>query len=173
MESQNKENPNIDFAIQAKQKFEFYFLALVFTILGLSVQTSTITGSWQYLFETASWVMLLVSGIAGLSRLEGTPHAYERIGLQQEGKNRLEIINKGLGGGTVLRPSGKQWTEEELTKEKSRGEQYILKLEEEKNEVIRRLGWKYSMHKWCFVAGICLLLISRVVVNLNKLCISP
>ena len=173
MESQDKENPNIDFAIQAKQKFEFYFLALVFAILGLSVQTSTITGNWQCLFEIASWVMLLVSGIAGLSRLEWTPLAYERIGLLQEGKNRLEILNKGLGGGTVLYPSGKQWPEEKLIKEKSKGEQYILKLEKEKNKVIKRLGWKYSTHKWCFVAGICLLLISRVIVNLNKLCIFP
>lgn len=166
------ENPNIDLAIQAKQKFEFYFLALVFTLLGLSVQTSTITGCWQCFFEIASLIMLLASGIAGLSRLEWVPHAYERIGLLQEGRNKLEILNKGLGGETILCPSGKQWTKEELTKEKSKGEQYVLSIEEEKNKVIKRLGWKYSIHKWCFVAGICLLLISRVIVNLNKLCIS-
>jgi len=173
MESQNKENPNIDLAIQAKQKFEFYFLALVFTILGLSIQTSTITGSWQGFFEIASLVMLLVSGIAGLSRLEGVSHAYELRGLQQEGKNKLEILNMGLGDRTVLHPSGEQRTEKELTEEISRGGQYVLELGEKENKVIKQLVWKYSTHKWCFVAGICLLLISRVIVNLNKLCISP
>jgi hypothetical protein len=172
MESQNKENPNIDLAIQVQQKFEFYFLALVFTLLGLSVQTSTITGGWQGFFEIASLVTLLVSGIAGLLRLEQVPRFYELIGNLQEGKNRLGILNKGLGGGTVLSPSDKQWSKEDLVKEKSRGEQYILKTEEEQNKEMKQLVRKYSMHKWCFVAGICLLLISRIIVNMNKLCIS-
>lgn len=169
MENINNENPNIDIAIQVQRKFEFYLVALVFTILGLSVQTSTITGQWQCFFEIASLVMLLVSGLAGLSRLEWTSVAHKHAGWLQKEENVLKIFNEGLRGRIVLGPSGERWSMEKLTEEKTQQQEHISKRKNEKEMVEKQLEWKYSIHKWCFAAGVCLLLISRIIVSVNKL----
>ncbi len=168
MENQTKENPNIEVAIQFAQKFEFYVIALVFTILGLSIQTSMILGSWQCFFEIISWLALLMSGLAGLSRLEWTPIAYKHAGWLQKEQNVLNMFNEGLRGRVVLDPSGQQWSQERLLDEKSKQEKHISERKAEKEKVEKRLHWKYTIHKWCFVAGIICLVISRAIIALNK-----
>lgn len=40
---------NLEHSIQTQQKFEFYFLALVFTVLGLSIQTSQFSSKLHFL----------------------------------------------------------------------------------------------------------------------------
>ena len=168
MENQTKENPNIEIAIQASQKFEFYVIALVFTILGLSIQTSTVIGGWQCLFEILSWITLLTSGFAGLSRLEWAPIAYTHAGWLQKEQDVLNMLNKGLRGRVVLDPSGQQWSQERISEEKSKQEEHISKRKAEKEKVEKRLEWKYTTHKWCFVAGILCLVISRAILSLSK-----
>jgi hypothetical protein len=173
MESQYKVNPNIEMAIHSQQKFDFYFLALVFTILGLTVQTSTITGKYQCFFEIASWIFLLVSGLAGLSRLAWQPVFYQHEGLLQKDEDAVRAFDESrLSDVTLVRLSGEQWSEQEIIAEKSKLGQRISEQKAKINKVNKQLRWKYLMHKWCFAIGICLLLISRIVVNLNKLCIS-
>jgi hypothetical protein len=50
-------------------KFEFYFLALVFTVLGLSLQTAKISDNRiQPYLEIGAWVLFLISGVSGLFR---------------------------------------------------------------------------------------------------------
>jgi len=61
---------NQEISIQTQQKFEFYFLALVFTVLGLSIQTSVFSSKLQSAIEIAAWAFFLISGLAGLSRME-------------------------------------------------------------------------------------------------------
>lgn len=174
MENQNKVNPNIEIAIQTQQKFDFYFLALVFTILGLTVQTSTITGKFQCFFEIASWVLLLASGLAGLSRLAWRPVFYQREGALQKNKETISALDEGqFSDKIIIKPSGEQWSREELIEEKSKLEHYISELKDANKKTIKQLKWKYLIHKWCFVIGICLLLISRMIVALNKLCVYP
>jgi hypothetical protein len=170
MENQNKENPNIDIAIQVQQKFDFYFLALVFTILGLTVQTSTITVDYQCFFEIASWIFLLASGLAGLSRLAWVPVSYWREGFLQKNEETIRALDESqLSGKIMVRPSGEQWSEEELIEEKSKLKQRVSELKKAVTKVEKQLKWKYLIHKWCFVAGVCLLLISRIIVSLDKL----
>ncbi len=64
-------------AQKIETKFDFYILALTFTILGFSVETArlgrTVTGD---LLEFMAWATLLGSGLAGLSRLSRTPQLF-------------------------------------------------------------------------------------------------
>lgn len=65
------ERTNQDVAIDVSLKFAFYFVALTFTILGLALQSGEFDGNGSRdLLEASSWLALLVSGLAGLWRLE-------------------------------------------------------------------------------------------------------
>src|SRR5438477_153548 len=54
-----------------QEKFEFYLISLVFTLLALSIQTAKF-GAFAIgdVFELVGWLGLLVSGVAGLWRIE-------------------------------------------------------------------------------------------------------
>lgn len=61
-------------AQQTQEKFEFYLLSLVFTLLALSVQTAKFGDLVvANALELLGWLFLFVSGLAGLSRMEWTP----------------------------------------------------------------------------------------------------
>lgn len=65
---------NIEVAQRIQEKFEFYLLALTFTLVGLAIQTATFgTHVGADVAELVGWFLLLVSGIFGLSRMEWTP----------------------------------------------------------------------------------------------------
>ena len=170
MNNKNQENPNITIARELSQKFEFYFIALVFTILGLSVQTASIIKDYyQYVFEILAWCLLLVSGLSGLSRLEWLSIAYRHYGSAEVEKNNLNAMNQGLGGRTIINEEEREWTNEELHQAKLRLEQQKIKREIESNKVDRRTVIKYRIHKWAFVIGAISLVISRVILNLKKI----
>jgi hypothetical protein len=69
-----EQNYNLDFAQKFQQQFEFYFTGLVFTLLGLAVQTGKSTHHiWAGYFEFGGWVCLMVCGLASLHRLWMVP----------------------------------------------------------------------------------------------------
>ena len=51
-------------------KFEFYFVALTFTMVAFAIQTGEFHGRATDFLEGISWVALVLSGLMGLSRLE-------------------------------------------------------------------------------------------------------
>ena len=70
-------NPNTEISQRLQERFEFYVIALAFTILGLSIQTASFGESLvSDSFELLGWLFLFVSGLVGLSRLEWVPVAY-------------------------------------------------------------------------------------------------
>lgn len=79
-----------DAAKEYSVKFDFYFLALIFTILGLSVQTADFTQSQiGAVSELFGWVTLLCSGVIGLIRLERFPLLYQNLFNRQTYGDRL------------------------------------------------------------------------------------
>jgi energy-coupling factor transporter transmembrane protein EcfT len=72
-------------AQQGQEKFQFYLLSLVFTLLALSVQTAKLgTSTISDYFELAGWGFLIASGIAGLWYMETSPTLRMKMALKSE-----------------------------------------------------------------------------------------
>lgn len=69
-----EQNYNLDFAQKFQQQFEFYFTGLVFTLLGLAVQTGkSAAHNWINYFELSGWICLMICGCVALHRLMMVP----------------------------------------------------------------------------------------------------
>jgi hypothetical protein len=157
--------PNLEHAINIKDKFHFYFLALVFTILGLSIQTSKFISYPQAILEIVAWASLLCSGLAGLSRMEWLPLGYEHYGklvdqktLLREAKTGRELMNES---GEIMPPLE---AEQFIKDVKSRMEErttFMDKLE-------RKEKIQYFIHKWLFVIGLFFLAVSRAIALFSR-----
>lgn len=171
MNGKNQENPNITIAREISQKFEFYFIALAFTILGLSVQTASVTKECgQYFFEFFAWGSLLISALAGLSKIEWSSVVYLLYGsLEIEGNHLKEINQDLLKGSHSINENGEEWTDDKLREVKNQSESKISKGKIRVDNIEKWSKVKYKIHKWAFVAGVSSLVISRIILNLNKI----
>lgn len=166
----NNENENLIIAREISHKFEFYFLALVFTILGFSLQTASFTKNhFQYIFEIVALLSFLISGLAGLSRIEWLGVAFRHSGAIQDTQKRLDIINQGLQGRPIVGTSGKPFTEEKLLKEKKDLDENISGHKKRGDKVDESISLKYMIHKICFILGIICLTISRILFHIQKI----
>jgi hypothetical protein len=172
MDNLNAENTNFQISRQVSEKFEFYFIALVFTVLGLTIQTSYFSKNYyQVFFEFSAWVSLLLSGLAGLSRLEWVPVAYIHYGKVGDTKKELNMINEGLQGRTILKSLGEEWSRDDLAKEKIKLEEHIDKHNKKAKTINKRCQVKYTIHKWGFVIGVISVGISRGIIGITKILI--
>ena len=74
------------------EKYEFYFLGLTFTLLGLAVQTFKPTTVLSAdVVEIGGWLCLLVSGLLGMSKIEWIPVILHV-------KNRQSYLEEAQGG---------------------------------------------------------------------------
>ena len=168
-ENLNQENENFRISREMEQKYEFYFIALVFTILGLSIQTAIFTNYiHQYIVEIAGWACLALSGLAGLSRLEWEPVVYRQYGSIDKEKRGLSIFNQGLKGRIIMKEDQEEWSIEELKNAKGNLEIHIAKREEIIKKLENSTIVKYKIHKWCFVIGVICIIYSRAFVGLSK-----
>ncbi len=160
---------NLEHSIQTQQKFDFYFLALVFTVLGLSIQTSQFSSKLQSVFEVAAWMSFMVSGLAGLSRMEWIPVFYASYSDLTEKKS---FVREAKTGRPVKSESGKLLSDIDVEERIQHGENLIKERTKKMDAIETRGKVKYLLHKWLFVAGLALLIISRAV-NLYSSSHSP
>ena len=150
-------------AQQGQEKFQFYLLSLVFTLLALSVQTAKIgTHIVSDCIELAGWALLLASGIAGLWFMEINPTL--RVKMAQKGEfedyvsKMRELQLKGQTTIYVLETSSNQTIAELIVNRQDAIN--VLKPLIERLE--RHQGIKYQVFRYCFVAGLLLVAAARV-----------
>src|SRR6266850_6077510 len=86
---------NRDIAQKTQDKFEWYFLALIFTVLSLSIQTAKLGVSFGAdIFEVLGWISLLISGISGLSRIENIPSQYVAFDYEETVSQQRREVQK-------------------------------------------------------------------------------
>jgi hypothetical protein len=91
---------NIAIGQRIQEKFDLYILGLIFTTLALSIQTAKFAGpATADVAELVSWLLFLVAGLAGLSRLEYVPEIYRLAGL-------LALQNDKASGADVAKSQG-------------------------------------------------------------------
>lgn len=150
--------PNIHAAQRFQERFEFYLVALTFTLLGLAAQTASF-GQLPVadLAELAAWGALLLSGLTGLARLEGIPHFYKLASMKSERLELLMALRRKQGFGEVEFINETLSTEDALAKQEANVDKIVKALEGQDAELIR----KARMQRRAFAAGVTMLVAAR------------
>lgn len=149
-------------AQQQQEKFEFYLLSLVFTLLALSVQTAKFGTSVVFdVLEIAGWACLLISGIAGLWRMETNPLIRVKVAQKQEFEDFIGKMKELQLQGTQTLYFIETSSDEpiaDIIKNRQQAIQvltpFIKKLEKQNNI-------KYLTHRFGFVLGVIFVVLAR------------
>jgi len=147
-----------EIAQKTQEKFEFYVISLVFTLLALSIQTAKF-GDFVVAdtLELLGWLCLLISGISGLWRLEYIPVERLKKIQKEEFESKMselrELQMKGVNEVFVLETNSNQSIAQRV--ESFRAAVIVLGPVIEKLE--RSNFRKYKTHRYLFVALVCLL----------------
>jgi hypothetical protein len=154
-------------AQRIREKFDFYLVALAFTILGLAVQTAKFgVLVWADVFEMTGWMCLLVSGVVGLSRMEWSAHAHHVHAMRDSNKKRLSQVQQGiaLGGTFVSSETGKPVSAQQ---EVGVATQNIATISVAIENLDKHLTRRYWVQRISFLAGSCALLLARGLAGMS------
>lgn len=160
-----------EYGIQLQEKFELYFLGLIFTVLALAVQTAKFDNIniAAACLELASWVTLLISGLVGLRRMEWIPVAHFEHADQCQSEADLQQFRNLAQRGVDALPLEDQKNPAPIETFIKDREQHILRMKVNKLKHQTLVSKKYNIHKWSFVLGMCLLIGARGVGPVIKL----
>ena len=156
------EDPERKLANELQGKFQFYLVALVFTVLGLAVQSSPTTATFgAHVAELAAWVLLLLAGLAGLSYLEWNPAI--RVGMANEDdlREKLRRLRDVKQKGQRDVPNTATGESTPIDVRIAQTEESVSRLSAKIKAIMRKSQVKYFVLKWAFVGGITLLGVSR------------
>ena len=169
MSGESDIDPNIDAALRRQEKFDAYVVGLVFTLLGLSVQTATFGASLVGdILELLGWVLLLLSGFAGLSRMEWMPEAFRLASYRVEREVRVRTIKVAALQGShevLVVPTGKRVAAAEYIAE---DEKAISMISDGEANVEKKLNRRYLVFKWSFVLAVVFVVAARAWVPLTS-----
>ncbi len=158
----SEKQSDLEYSRQLQEKFELYLLALIFTLLGLAVQTAKFgTSQLADALELLGWLSLLMSGLVGLSRLEWLPVAYKTSShlfeLKAEHRRFVDAAEHGVEEVPVVEQQEPAKIEDLIADRASGIEEVEARIKELENSILR----KYTVHKWLFVCGLALLVAAR------------
>jgi len=149
-------------AQQAQEKFEFYLLSLVFTLLALAIQSATFGANQiKNALELASWLCFLVSGLAGLYRLQWMPVARTTMADTSSIEEEVSQLKKlQLQGQTELLVLGTQ-TRQPITERLANRSHALSVLNPHIKKLETKVQVGYSVHKWAFILGLVAVIAAR------------
>lgn len=151
-----------EYSRQLQEKFEFYLLALVFTILGLAIQTAKFgVSDLGDVLELFGWVLLLASGITGLSRLEWLPVAHANNGKLKTFERQRDELQQLADAGVTTHPVEDRPDPVPIDEVIRSRDLLIAKGKKELERIERATLLKYSWHKWTFVVALLVLAVAR------------
>lgn len=144
----NEEDPNYRAAREAQNKFDQYFPALTFTVLGLGVQTA----KWGYppsdRLELGAWDLIFLAGVLSLWRLEAAPVFFLRQARISEEQVAVQLAE--------MRRETPNRTE-------------LSKLSTEQDRAQRGTVFLYRVQRTSLVVGIAAMMAARAVFGLPRL----
>lgn len=95
---------NAPTAMDLQGKLELYFVGLVFTILGLSIQTSKLGGAilLPQVCEIGAWFLLLICGLVALWRMEHVPAYLKNIDDIEELRDQRNAFGDFIAKGVLV-----------------------------------------------------------------------
>jgi hypothetical protein len=159
-----------EYARQLQEKFELYLIALVFTILGLAIQTAKFgTNDLGDAFELAGWLCLMGSGITSLLRMELLPVAQLELHKKQNFEEELTQYRKLFANGQGLIQN---IVDNNTLSIPNLIEDRVSKVQMYENRISKLQGKIYRgylFHKWLLVGGLIFLGASRSFSPLSAL----
>jgi len=144
---------NLKAAQDVHHKFEFYFIALAFTIAAFAIQSGKFSGNATGdCFEILSWVCITLSGVIGLHKIQYFPVLY-RI--------HDEIIKKENCIANYQEQEEFKDDIEELKKQ-------VQKTSQEKGIIEKSNRRKYLLQKVFFIFGMTFLILSRFIYQMQE-----
>lgn len=153
-------DPNSQNATEIQTKFDFYFVALIFTILGLAIQTTEYNeNSVIAAFEIASWIFLLGSGLIAIKRLMWIPVIFHTFSAINKKEKTIEQIKTHIqAGGTPLYEDDEALDLPSSLKKLKQDVKELEKISNEKN----RNGIKLFKLQWTlFILALVFVILSR------------
>lgn len=152
---------------EVQQKFDYYVVALIFTLLAASIQTGEFGNSApRDALELVSWFLLLVAGLVALWRLEWM-HIADRLStdLARIDQERLELLKHKAGGArSVL--VGTTETMSTVEEQIANRKESASKLQKRMAQLDQSALHKYDIGRYALVLGLCLLVASRAYLPL-------
>lgn len=136
------------------EKFEFFFIGLIFTVLGASIQTANFTNSPSIviILELISWLLFLVSGLVGINKLEWFPNiVYLRDKVQNRKRWLSDLRAMSKVNSKILIAETREYRD--IHKIIDKGNELSEKYEEEFQKLIKKHKRKNSIQRWCFYFG--------------------
>ena len=162
MSEKNAADENVEIAQRLQERFETYWLGLIFTLLALSVQTAKFGVAVPAdALELASWVLLLGAGLAGLSRFEWLPELYRLYSIQRAKEDIARDVQRLMLQGTrtvYVAPLQREMPAEQYASEAQAAAQLVERRLEPIEAMQQR---KYRFMKWTFVLAVACLIASR------------
>jgi hypothetical protein len=153
---------NIQIAQRRQERFETYVVGLIFTLLGLSVQTATFGAAVVAdVLELISWALLFVAGLAGLSRHEWIPEFFRLASLRVEKENAVRAVEKAMLQGSrevFVAPTREVVPAQVYVAEDKKA---VATIEAREEMLERRQLCKYRIMKWTFVLALGTLILAR------------
>ena len=160
-------DPNAQIAADFQSKFEFYFIGLIFTLLGLAIQTSKTTVVQSVaICETLSWIALLISGLIGIKRIIFIPvvmHGFAAINRANSEIDQIEA-NRHTTTHVEMPGVGVRLTHDDAIKVKEDGAKKVDALNKKTNQKIVGL---FKIQYWLFITALILLIYSRGYENIQ------
>jgi len=162
---------NIEYSRALQEKYEYYFIALNFTLLALSVQTADFTSySAQVVIELFGWLLLLSAGLLGLTRLEMQPVGHKGYAELQRKEEKLKQMKDAQASGRKTVQLTDRNNEEEsidtfiadIKNSIERNKPFLDKLEQ-------KSIWQYRVQKYLFGTGLLAIMVSRAFAPIRVL----
>lgn len=159
--------PNAQIAADIQSKFEFYFIGLIFTLLGFAIQTAKPSQIQSVaICEIMSWLTLLAAGLIAMKRIVWSPivmHGFAAINrtnieIDQIDSNRYTTTHVEIPG------VGSNLTHDDAIKWK---EQSINKIEQANKKTNKLISGLFKVQFSLFICSLLLLIYSRGYENIS------
>ncbi len=149
-------------AQQTQEKFHFYFLALIFTLLSAAIQTANFQRSTtEQALELAGWLGLLLAGLIGLWKLEWDSVIRIQLARRDEVIGAITDLKKQILQGVteVLVISTGQM---QSVNDRMKDHEDVMSIQSVELEKLRKRDmFKYTATKYSFLIGMVSLMGSR------------
>ncbi len=150
---------------ESQKKYDYYFLAVILTLLTLSIQNYKPGDfvNYNYLIVVV-WLLLLISFLIGMFRQERI-----NIHLRNEAEktwvsSELVGIEKSINNSEIIRKStGEQWTSQGMHQERDKFKRLMDIANENISKSSKMALSAYGIQKWSFVISLILYAFLRIV----------